>query len=81
MTSNRPEPPRTRRVFQIAACWRVDAARENVLPWPVDHVLAIGRAKAIPTASDERFHGGRRRSRQRVHLRDLDDQHTRYVEG
>ena len=56
--SNWPEPPRTGRVFQIAAYGGIDGGGKHTLPRQVDCVLAIGRAKTITTASQERFYGG-----------------------
>src|SRR5262245_32821342 len=74
--SDWPEPPRTGRVFQIAAYSRIDGGGEYTLPRQVDCVLAIRRAKTIATASQERFYGGRRSLRQRIHFRNLDEQHA-----
>src|SRR6266566_4942481 len=78
LASNWPETPRTGRVFEIAAHGRIDRGRKHALPWQVDHVLAIRRAKAIATASQKRLCGGRCRLRECVHLRDLDEQYASY---
>ena len=74
--SDRPEPPRAGRVFQIAAYGRVDGGGKHTLPRQVDRVLAIRRAKTIATASQERLYSGRCGLRERVHLRNLDEQYA-----
>jgi hypothetical protein len=79
--SDWPEPPRTGRVFQIAAYGRIDGGREHALPWQVDCVLAVRRAKTIMTASQERLYGGRCSLRQRIHFRNLDEQYACHLEG
>ena len=79
LAGNGPEPPRTRWVLEIASTHgRVDGGREYALARQAYDMLAVGRAKTIVTASQERLCGRRCRLRERVHLRDFDELHTRH---
>src|SRR5262249_20156563 len=78
--SNRPEPPCSRGILQIAAYRRIDGSSKHTLSRQLDNVLAVRRTKTIMAMSQKSFYGGRRRFHQRVQFRDLDEQRTREFE-